>query len=396
MSSDKSSVGPNDNTGYEDARSGGVLEKFEWRDIPLDQITISEFCRRESYDDLDSLAKSIAKDGLLEPVGVTENSEGHFTLIFGSRRYKVHKQLGLRTIRCKVVSATPAKAAELSFAENYARANVHPIEQARKLKLMMKRFGYKVGELAEKIGWPQSMVSERIAVAQLPEDVLEKVGTLPESPFKFTHALALSKLWDEKRTNHELEVRELQNKTIEHKLSSTELKKLVWLFKDGGFDLLPDDLRTYLLKSKAMTAGMARLYLKPGDAIYGQDQKSQQMRQAAERLSKDEREHFIAKALKAEWSHDRARGKLLEMLEQRLNAGDDKGADPKSGVQKLISDISVFHKQLNASCEEIEHLAESHPERLGALWNAIRQLQKQLRPMETLVRGAVTNQSTIY
>lgn len=365
-------------------------EKPELREIPLEEIKIGQFCQRISYEDLDSLTRSIEKQGLLQPVGVTLDSGGCYSLIFGSRRYLAHKQLGEKSIRCYVFNTIPAKSAMLSFAENDSRSEMPAVEQARKLKIAMDLFGLDIAELAEEIGWYKSVVAERLAVLRLGDDVLAKVGNRPGSPFNFSHALALSKLIHTDRFNREVEVRELQYKVIEFELSSTELKKLVELFKDGGFDLLPDKLRTYLLKSKPMTSDMARLYLRPEEAIKDTGQRASQLRETAQKLSKEEREEFIDRAVKAEWSYDTTCRKLTEMVEGRLKDADDNdGASHQSCLQRLISDMSVLERRLTTSQEEITKLAESNPKRLGAIWIAMWQLQKKLEPVQTLVGDAV-------
>ena len=364
-------------------------QKPERREIPLEKIRTSEFCQRSSYDDLDSLTGSVEQHGLLQPVGVTEDGDGCYTLIFGSRRYLAHKRLGKQTIRCLVFKVAPDEAAILSFTENDERSELSPVEQARKWNQAIERFGWEPAEFADKIHRPKSVVDERLAILRLGDDILAKVGNRPCSPFNFSHALALSKLINTDRFNREVEVRELQNKTIEFELSSTELKKLVELFKDGDFDLLPDNLRTYLLKSKAMTANMARLYLRPEEAIKDTGQRAQQMREMAQRLSKEERKDFIAKAVKAEQSHDVTCRKLTEMVERRLKDGDKEEASLHSGLQRLISDMSVLERRLTTGYEGIRELAKSNPKRLGILRRAIQELQKKLEPIETLMRDTV-------
>jgi hypothetical protein len=64
-----------------------VLEESELQDIPIKNIKLSDFCQRAAVDeDLDVLAESIERDGLLQFPTVTDNRDDSYTLIFGSRR----------------------------------------------------------------------------------------------------------------------------------------------------------------------------------------------------------------------------------------------------------------------------------------------------------------------
>jgi len=357
------------------------IDKAELRAIALDKIKISESCRRDSYDhdNLDSLARSIAKDGLLQPAAVKEDGCDNYTLIFGSRRYLAHKQLGRKTILCYVLNTTPRKAAVLSFVENWQTEKIHPIEQARKLKLIKELFGFQEdGELAKEIGWPQSLVAEHLAVLRLPQDVLDQVGTEPESPFKFTHALALSKLERTKRLNKLMEARQLQKKIIEHRIPSSELKSLVHLFKKNHYDRLPDRLRTYLLNKKAMSSQVAMLYLEPESVVEGKTEAANRRRNIAKMLSKAELEQLIVKAVKGEWPYDKTKQKVLGMIEDRLVPTEKTREEPESIDQKLLGDISLIGRRLEACDNELSDLARSDPKRLERLLRQIKELRNKL------------------
>lgn len=360
------------------------------RDIPIDRIRISEFCKRGIYKDIDSLARSIEANGQLQPGGVVENGDGTYTLFFGSRRYLAHKKLDRPTLTCRVFDATEQQAAFLSFAENSEREDPHPVDEARMLERMKEEFGLKDAQLAEGVGLPQAVVAERLAILRLPEDVLAHVDTRHEAPFKVSHALTLSKLMNSNRPNRELEVRELQNKTIRDRLTSTELKELVALFKkDGGFDQLPDSLRTALFNSVHMTAGMVGLYLSPEKAVQGKDGKANAMRSAAKRLHRDEREDLVVKAVRAGRSYEKTRQKLLQMLEARLDTTNRRKPRNESAPDRLVSCVSVLCHQLVADWDEIAELAKANPVQLGAMRDAIVQLQKRLHPFEVLIGDAI-------
>ena len=123
------------------------IDKEEIREIPIEKIQVSEFCRRSNYNDIDPLVQSIEKNRLFQPGGVIDNGDGTYTLIFGSRRLEAHKRLGKRTFWRRVFDATAEQAAVLSLADNVATKNMHPVEQARKLR-SQKVFNAESGRIA--------------------------------------------------------------------------------------------------------------------------------------------------------------------------------------------------------------------------------------------------------
>jgi len=373
----------------EESPQKSMLEKLELREIPLDKIKISEFCQRDdAEEDLNVLAESIEQHGLLQFPTVTDDGDGYFTLIFGSRRYLAYKCLGRQTIPCYVKNVSLQKAAFLSIIENSVRKSRHPVEEARILKQIKDQHDLTDAELAAEIGWPQSVVAERLAITKLPDDVLEKVDTRSESPFKFSHALALAKLWETSRHNREMEVRELQNKTITHGLSSNELKELANLFKDGLFELLPDKLRVYLVKAKSMTAVMAKLYLTPEIVILGNSNGAQRMREVAQMLSKKELENLIVKAVKDEWALEKTKQRLSDMIKAKAEPAEQQ-QEPKSSCQKLLGDISLMDSRLDACIAEVPDLAKSNSGQLDGLCREVKRLRSKLEGFLNATMNAV-------
>lgn len=58
---------------------------------------------RVEVGDIDKLAESIRKIGLLRPIVVRTNSSGSFEILSGNRRFNACKKLGWRKITCHVV-----------------------------------------------------------------------------------------------------------------------------------------------------------------------------------------------------------------------------------------------------------------------------------------------------
>jgi ParB/RepB/Spo0J family partition protein len=350
----------------------------ETREIPIREIAIGDCCRRRSYEDLDGLVTSIKKSGLVNPVTVNADADGHLTLLCGSRRLKAHEQLGRETITCRIVHLTPAQAAILSISENVHREDVHPVELARQIQSAMEASGSNQTDIAEGIGLTQPAVSSLLGILALDKDIIEQIGIGSESPFKRTHAEILGELMRSKRATRKVEVRQLLNKTINQSLGTKELKSLVQFFTTGGYGRLPERLRTSLLEDKGMTSQMAMLYLEPGKVVEGEGAVALQWRQAAERLDKQWLAQQIVKAAKANWPFAKTKQTLLDVIQEQLHGKAKGTAEPKSSGRKLIDDISTLRDQLDICGNEVSGWAQSDRWRLETVCCEIQNLQSHL------------------
>src|SRR5690554_3556944 len=88
---------------------------------------------RYTFDEesLADLADSISEVGVLSPIKVRVTDNGRYKIIFGNRRYKACKSLGLEYIPCIISEAIDEL--DIYFeqlAENIQRENFSPIEEA--------------------------------------------------------------------------------------------------------------------------------------------------------------------------------------------------------------------------------------------------------------------------
>lgn len=370
-----------------------AINRVEVLELPLSAIRISDFCRRSSYDDLGGLVKSIDKNGLVQPVTVTADADGAYTLVCGSRRYRAHEQLGRTTIPCRVITVSPMEAAVLSLTENVDRADMHPVELATKIKSTIAAFGCTEQQIAERIGLSQSAVSALLGILDLDKDIQQQVSTAPESPFKRTHAEILAELIRSTRMNRKVEVRHLFQKTVKHALGTKELKGLVRLFKTGGYMRLPEQLKTLLLHDKGMTAQMAVLYLEPAHVVEGDGDNAKAWRKAAEQLDRQWREQQIIKAAKAGWSFEQTKQGLLAAIQKQASGNPKRTPEIKSHWEKMVADMSSLRDRLNVCRHEIQSFTQSRPVRLTSLCYEIQQLQSLLNDFVTAAQHALDGSS---
>ncbi len=148
----------------------------EIREIRLEDITIGEYEQRVNYedDDIDSLASSIRRLGLIYPIVVSE-IDGKFTLLEGHRRLLAHKKLGWHVIVCSISEPRSAGYKEIAFAGNFFRKDLSQIELAAAISDAHKRDGMSIEDLAAGFHKKEEWVRRMIAILAWPKDVQQCV-----------------------------------------------------------------------------------------------------------------------------------------------------------------------------------------------------------------------------
>ncbi|MBP2296040.1 ParB/RepB/Spo0J family partition protein [Azospirillum rugosum] len=128
---------------------------------------------------LASLAESIERHGLQQPVLVQETAEkGVYRLVAGERRLRAHQMLGRPTIAAII---TKGKAEEIALIENVQRVDLDAIDLARGLSQLIDAHGYAQAEVAAAIGVSEAEVSKRLKVLDLPGDILTEYRENPDA-----------------------------------------------------------------------------------------------------------------------------------------------------------------------------------------------------------------------
>ncbi|MBT3418752.1 MAG: ParB/RepB/Spo0J family partition protein [Candidatus Magasanikbacteria bacterium] len=166
-------------------------------DIPLTEIVPNSEQPRKHFDhhDLESLVASIKKHGILQPVTVTEKSDGSYELIAGERRFRSSQIAGLVTIPAIVRSVTDQEKLELALIENIQRQQLNSIEEAFAYRRLMDAFGLTQQQVADQVGKKRPTVANTVRLLDLPS-VVQKA--LIDGQISAGKARALLSLKDEK------------------------------------------------------------------------------------------------------------------------------------------------------------------------------------------------------
>ncbi len=138
------------------------------KEIPLDQLLEPEVPVRSVADDdkMAELVQSVGEVDLLQPLVVRPEGD-KYRIVAGHRRFIALRALGRESAPCNVVEVGPAKAALMSLAENLAREDVDPIDEAKYFQHLIAKFNLTHQEIADRIGKYREYVSKRIALLRL-------------------------------------------------------------------------------------------------------------------------------------------------------------------------------------------------------------------------------------
>jgi len=166
------------------ANAGGIVK------ISLDKITANPYQPRQFFDDeqLQSLAISIKRKGVFQPILVQKLTNGTYQLVAGERRMRASQIAGLDEIPAIVTNFSKEEQLEIAILENVQRENLNPIEEAEGYKRLLDEFGHTQEQLAEIIGKSRSHISNVMRLLNLPEDVKQLIK---EGKLSFGHARAL-------------------------------------------------------------------------------------------------------------------------------------------------------------------------------------------------------------
>lgn len=120
--------------------------------IPIGNIYAKQDQNNRAYFDpiaLQDLADDIAANGLLQPIGIREESADRYSIVFGERRYRAHLLANLPTIEARIIRGLSDREFYLAtLKENSGRAQVNAIEEAIGFHRAIHDHGASIEELA--------------------------------------------------------------------------------------------------------------------------------------------------------------------------------------------------------------------------------------------------------
>lgn len=171
--------------------STGSVDKIKIIDIVANSQQPRKYFDEEA---LSELSKSIAENGVLQPILVRPLSDGTYQIVAGERRWRASRMAGLSEIPAVVREMTTGEAMSFALIENLQREDLDPIEEAEGIDQLIKKFDLTQEQISEKLGKSRSAVANSLRLLKLPDNVKKM---LSENIISSGHAKALLSLDDE-------------------------------------------------------------------------------------------------------------------------------------------------------------------------------------------------------
>nr|EDZ39046.1 MAG: ParB-like partition protein [Leptospirillum sp. Group II '5-way CG'] len=148
-------------------------------EIPIDRIRFDPDQPRKSLPQgsLQELADSIARHGMLEPVLVRPAQEGAWLLICGERRVRAAQLAGLASVPALVRNLEEPDIRLIQLIENVQREDLPPLEIARAIDEIVKRYGLTQETCAKALGKSRSYVSRHLSLLMSDETTMKALET---------------------------------------------------------------------------------------------------------------------------------------------------------------------------------------------------------------------------
>lgn len=159
------------------------------RMLPLSLIVPDPDQPRSEMGDLAELTASVREKGVLEPILVRPQDrdggpEDTFLIVSGERRYQAALEAGLYDVPVIEMDLDDEEALEIALVENLQRKDLTPFEEGEGYQRLAEHYGYKHEQIAEAVGKSRSVVTESLALLQIParaRSVAVALGVLSKS-----------------------------------------------------------------------------------------------------------------------------------------------------------------------------------------------------------------------
>ncbi len=132
---------------------------------------------RTHFDDdaIEELSRSIATDGIIQPLVVRAIRDGSYELVAGERRLRAALKLGLAEVPVILRTIDDRQMLPLALAENIQREDLNPIELARAYRALQQNFALTQEQLAKQVGKKRSSIANTLRFLELDDSIQESL-----------------------------------------------------------------------------------------------------------------------------------------------------------------------------------------------------------------------------
>ena len=165
---------------------------IELAEVPLDAISVAPGNHRQDLGDIESLAESLRRIGIVQPLTVRPRDGGGYELVAGQRRLAAARVAGLGTVPAFVQSYADTDSRKAMAAENLNRKDLSALETAAAYQELLD-LGVTGDEIAALAGTSTRHVAEHTTLLTLPKKVQRE---LRSGSISAEEALMLTQLTD--------------------------------------------------------------------------------------------------------------------------------------------------------------------------------------------------------
>ncbi|MEF2919493.1 MAG: ParB/RepB/Spo0J family partition protein [Acutalibacteraceae bacterium] len=147
-------------------------------------------------DELNLLSKSIAKNGILQPLTVRRISPIEYELIAGERRLRAAIMAGFDKVPCIIMKCSDNQSAIFALIENLQREDLNMFEEAFAIKRLVVECRMTQEQIARQLGKNQSTVANKIRLLKIND---EQQQIIINNNLSERHARTILKLDDDNR-----------------------------------------------------------------------------------------------------------------------------------------------------------------------------------------------------
>jgi ParB family transcriptional regulator, chromosome partitioning protein len=176
-----------------------VAAEAEVRQLAIGQLRPNPLQPRKALDEeaLAELVESIRARGVIQPLLVrpVPDEPDAFEIVVGERRYTAAGRAGLEAVPCLVRTLDDRETFLLSVAENVAREDLNPLDEAAAYRRILDEgFAANQGEIAALVGVHRTRVNHKLRLLNLDERIQDHVRSQPPSAISLTHLEELARL----------------------------------------------------------------------------------------------------------------------------------------------------------------------------------------------------------
>ena len=137
-------------------------------EVDVSEIVPNPHQPRTGFDpaDIQSLAESIAQNGILQPLTV-RRGEGCYELVAGERRLRAAKLAGMQAVPCIILEISSRNSAVMALVENIQRQDLSFFDEASAIEKLITYYGMTQEDAAAKLGKAQSTIANKLRLLRL-------------------------------------------------------------------------------------------------------------------------------------------------------------------------------------------------------------------------------------